>query len=169
MHNAQSLQCGCDTFPLGVAGEGLHTPLPGLAQGRGQTVSAPRSTRLLIALSWAVLAASWPPHPSSYTTATHSLCPFPQLPRLGLPLAWLHAQFLPGLEQPSLKPAGADLPAHPGNGAVQASLLSCAPTLSSRPFFIYNSSFLLTPETQQSSISSQVGRHQAGFIQKLQT
>ena len=49
---------------------------------------------------------------------------------------------------------------------VQVSHPTFTPTLSSQPFFTSTSCFLLMPYTQQSRVSSQGGRHQAGFIQR---
>lgn len=96
------------------------------------------------------------------------LMPFPSAtsPGLALPPASMHNSRL-ALQQSSLKPAGADLPTQPGNGVVQASLLTSTPTLSSLSFFTYNSSLLLIPQAQQSRVSSQVGRHRAGSIPEV--
>lgn len=75
------------------------------------------------------------------------------------PPTCLQAQFLPGLA--TLLTESAHLAS---NHVVQVSHSIFAPTLSSQPFFISTSSFLLMLWVHQSRVSSQIGRHQAGFI-----
>ena len=171
MCNAQSARCGCDTFPLGMAGEELHTPPPPptprqhRAEGKQSEPPGPQSSFLLS------------PGLSSLPLDLHTLPPLPlpptayalslsHSPGLALPPASMHNSCL-ALQQSSLKPAGADPPTPPGNGVVQASLLTSTPTLSSLSFFTYNSSLLLIPQARQSRVSSQVGRHRAGFIPEV--
>lgn len=100
-----------------------------------------------------------------HTTATHSLCPFPSATSPGFVLlpASKH-NFCQASQLSSLKLAGANLPILPSNHVVQVSHPTFAPTLSSQPFFISTSSLLLILWVHQSRISSQIGRHQAGFI-----